>query len=476
MKIVFLDTSDFSKIKNIKVKYKTLRKEKILIEIKKEENNTEKIYQYLGYGSVLSRLGELSIYYTLWRGKKENAFHHSANICLMKKNSCGELILPNIASDEAFFSVFDGGLIANHFCIFDDKLNDKMKMIGGVYILKDKIKSFMKKGRGHSQACFNSSKFITYMRPAEDGSMVPFTILDPNVSQPCKNNGLYILDSEDGIKWHYVLDKPLTMPMDNDSLKYNLPQYDSQPSCFYDPIKQMYFLYVRKNVRPGVRYVNLFTSKNFLNWKGPLDIKLQPAFDFLEDNLYVMNVNKYDGSNFYYGFLNLSNEIKKTNFIYLYISVDGINWKRISKLLMCPDFKHSGNFIHTGCPVLSPKKDKFLIYLSAMQKAIVEYSLRRDDFGHFFSTNGTFRTKLLNRNNDYIKINFKTKQDGFILVTIRDEKNIAIKGHTFKDCNILTGDSFKELVKWNNNKSLPAVSVFYIDIYLKNASIYSLKY
>jgi hypothetical protein len=79
-----------------------------------------------------------------------------------------------------------------------------------------------------------------------------------------------------------------------------------------------------------------------------------------------------------------------------------------------------------------------------------------------------------------LTVNFQTKKDGYIMVSIEKPDGSEIIGYEISSCNILRGDSLKEQVSWgvgsdisHLKKRYPAVSLRFK---LKDADLYSLQF
>ena len=63
---------------------------------------------------------------------------------------------------------------------------------------------------------------------------------------------------------------------------------DTMPSIFYDDNIGEYVLYIRCNIRLGVRHVLYTKSKDLVNWDKPILINKEPSFDMDHENLYYL--------------------------------------------------------------------------------------------------------------------------------------------------------------------------------------------
>lgn len=465
MKYIFFNFDFFEKYENVSIKFCKLTDAKIIIDIKNEKFN------FLGYGSVIQKEDKLNLYYAGWTNYK--GFHHGANIMLLQKNDKHEILKPVIKDDDDAFpnSVFNDGGIASHFTIFYDLRTSDYKLIGGFHFLTANLLNiYNKELYGHTSECLNTLKLVDYKRI---GSLTKRKMIMNEKPNYCKNNGLYILQSTDAIKWDYILQHPLRIPSGHEK-DIGISEFDSQPSCFYDLVTENYFLYTRNNIRKGNRYVKLFKSSNFIDWRGPFKIILHPTFDSEEDNIYLFNANRYPDTEYFYAFVNFFSVKKEINGIFIANSTDGVNWHLLSKIKNCLNYNHSLRFIFTGSPIVYGP-DQFNIYMNKDQKQLLEYTLRKDSLSFISASEelGKLESRLVMKTQPFIILNYETFSDGFIIMQLRDEINQIIPTYDFESFDILKSDDIERQVSWNKNSNLPDTS-FHIEIILQNAKLYSI--
>jgi len=225
-----------------------------------------------------------------------------------------------------------------------------------------------------------------------------------NCYHPCHGNGYYIWESDDGINWRTLFDKPVLSAFTK--IKgYNSEGYlsgDNCPTIFYDDNINEYILYVRNNVRLGVRQVLFTKSKDLLNWDIPEDIKFDPPFNYNHDNLYYSGVYKYPETNRYIAFSpyfkNIIHDEKGDNRTYhdertlVMVSKDRKNWIIKDKI-----FVHDGSNSqwagHMRAPhvlgfIESPDKKEFWIYVQkdflTDHNKLYRYSIKKKEFNKIF--------------------------------------------------------------------------------------------
>jgi len=140
--------------------------------------------------------------------------------------------------------------------------------------------------------------------------------------------GIYLFESEDGIKWKEVYSKPIITTKNEgyiDAIKNfgKGSEFDGLVNCIYDNITDQYFLYVRANVNPGFRYIQYSTSKDLINWKGFKLINIE-GYEKDKDNYYIPCMMKY--RNIFIGLTPYFDQ-EGSCCIKLLKSLNGIDWQ-----------------------------------------------------------------------------------------------------------------------------------------------------
>ncbi|UCF13186.1 MAG: hypothetical protein JSW06_02735 [Thermoplasmatales archaeon] len=113
--------------------------------------------------------------------------------------------------------------------------------------------------------------------------------------------GLYLFSTEDGKHWKQDVLNPIiktTHPGFNSALSWKSSEFDGQCSCVWNQEKELYYLFVRENIAPGLRHVQYSTSKDLINWNEFKRVELNDYNH--EMNYYYMLVSKDDK---YYGLI-----------------------------------------------------------------------------------------------------------------------------------------------------------------------------
>lgn len=286
-----------------------------------------------------------------------------------------------------------------------------------------------------------------------------------NINHPCRGNGIYIYKSEDGINWSLKYDKPvLSIFTKCKDLPEGIFNFDTMPSIFYDNNISKYVLYIRANIKLGVRHVLYTSSEDLLNWSMPELIKLNPEFNFENDNLYYSCVIPYD--NYYLAFpaffknkiLNKSGSNRKywDEKTLVMISENGLNWEIINDYF-ADNVSNNPNWIGhmKNNHILSFIDNIFYVQhdFYTNNNKLYKYSIRQDGFTSISSINNYIGIIKINieKLKDIFYINYKCNNNGYIKLI---ELNIN-----------LTNDN----IKYKLESSLNIIT-----IHIYNAEIYSL--
>ena len=287
-----------------------------------------------------------------------------------------------------------------------------------------------------------------------------------------ENNGLPILSGiidgrHDG---HYG-----TCNFNNiDVSKNGLTVYDSQTSILYKDNK--YYLYQRANICAGVRYIQYSTSEDLINWSEFNLLKINPEINHFEYNFYYSNFFKIKGVNNFIGILPCEHIIDDYEYNYkLYYSNDCINWNYIG---IIGEGKYYNNWIVVGEPIYFD--NKYYFYISNNEDLSFEiYYFEKNRFSYvtYIEENliSKLEFKLMYFKEKNIKINFKTEDNGYIKIQLKDVNKNIIDGYSFDDFDIINENinEFEFDISWNNNNAIPAHNL-YIEVEGINFNIYSI--
>lgn len=233
------------------------------------------------------------------------------------------------------------------------------------------------------------------------------TFFIDDVSHPCQGNGYYIWESNDGLKWKVLSERPVFSSFSKmkefDKLGYI--SADGCPFMFYDDNISEYVAYARVNIKLGVRHISYSKSKDLLKWSEPELIKLNPEFNFNHDNLYYGGIYKYPGEiNKYVAFPSYFKNIihnyetgEPRTYLdectLVMISNDGLNWKIKDKwfegITTNPQWAGHMRAPHVLGFIESPDKEEFWLYIQkdflTDHNKLYRYSISKEDFDKIFN-------------------------------------------------------------------------------------------
>ena len=254
-----------------------------------------------------------------------------SEICYAKKEESGyvkptdNIIIKNSLASQNFRVFYD----TNPNC----KPDERYKAVGGYHV-----------GKTHEvvKNCEVSKKATQIWVQDHVWPDTTKGLFEDNYSHPRHANGIYVFKSSDGLDWELHHDLPILSEftsMDPDPIV----GCDTMPSIFYDDNIGEYVLYIRCNIRLGVRHVLYTKSKDLVNWDKPILINKEPSFDMDHENLYYLCASRYPNSNKYIAFPpHFKNDILTPNGsnrryyetkTLVMVSDDGINWKVVDKIL-----------------------------------------------------------------------------------------------------------------------------------------------
>lgn len=322
----------------------------------------------------------------------------------------------------------------------------------------------------------------------------PFKDLNPKVSPgvlykgisrgwPIGEKGLYVFGSPDGLNWKLMHDSPVIFD----------GYFDSQNLAFWDSFTNQYREYHRTFV-DGVRAIMTASSKDFLNWTKPELLVYQKEVP--NQHLYTNAVLRYDRApQLFIGFPSRylpsqGQRVEPT----LMSSRDGVRFHRWLDPVVpesAPKDRRGNrsNYMAWGL-VEIPNRPKHIsvyaseAYYTGPDSRLRRFEYRKDGFVSLRAGSeiGEMITKpiSLGRSAERLTVNFQTKKDGYIMVSIEKPDGSEIIGYEISSCNILRGDSLEEQVSWgvgsdisHLKKRYPAVRLRFK---LKDADLYSLQF
>jgi hypothetical protein len=253
------------------------------------------------------------------------------------------------------------------------------------------------------------------------------------------SNGLYLFRSVNGIEWNRIYNYPIInsfAQLGND-VKPGTATFDTYNKIIYNPYSNKYIIYMRGNVSLSIRHIYYSISNDLINWSDIYPININPEFNYDHDNYYASGAYMYPDANIYIAFPTYF----KTNVLYrkaicgnmsLMFSIDGINWKVLDKYFerdteINSDFDIKYRYDIAGF-MLSECNTLFDIFINehsrTLNSQLTKYTIRRDGFTSLYSDNGTCSIKIKLQNINKIIINYKSINDGYIIIKLYNNDNI----------------------------------------------------
>lgn len=295
-------------------------------------------------------------------------------------------------------------------------------------------------------------------------------------------------ESPDGLKWTLMSDQALVTD----------GTFDSQNVAFWDTYRQEYRMYWRTNPHmPGgfqSRSISTATSKDFLTWGTPKPLqypgKEEPK-ELWDMQLYTSCILPYFRAP--HIFIGFPTQVKRRyESLPLFMSSrDGVNFNRWDEPVIpssAPQDRQGNrsNFMAWGLLYLPGKPDEMSVYAQENNRAETPSRLRRfayrlDGFVSITAneSGGEILTKALLFAGKHLIINCKAQPGGSLQVEIQDENGSVLEGFSAEDCEPLTGDNVKAVVRWKGNSDLsgaPSQEAIRLRFILKNAELFSIQF
>jgi len=296
-------------------------------------------------------------------------------------------------------------------------------------------------------------------------------------------------ESADGVHWRRAGDKPLVTD----------GTFDSQNLAFWDSYRNEYRMYWRTNpFYPGgfqSRSIATATSPDFVNWGAPQPLRYpgkEEPKELWDMQLYTSGVQPYfRAPHLFVGFPTRVLKRYRSEVLFM-ISRDGVNffrWDEPAIPSTAPQDRggNRGNFMAWGMLQLPGKPDEISVYATEGGREVGPYrrlrrfAYRLDGFVRVGAgaEGGEVVTKALLFSGTELTLNYKAHEGGEVRVEFQNETGGVIKGFSAQDCDPLTGDSTRAIVKWKGKSDLsgaPSQEAVRVRFVLKNADLYSLKF
>jgi len=260
--------------------------------------------------------------------------------------------------------------------------------------------------------------------------------------------------------------------------------FDSHNVAFWSEHAQRYVCYWRvldNELSPGVRAVRRSTSKDFIHWEKPTDVRLNDP----GEQIYWPNMRPYFRAP--HIILALPTRITGNAAAVeglLASSRDGVNFDRtFPEVFFRPGvgvFFHGpyGNRCHyTSYSVVQTGPSEMSLYtLDGLRR----FTLRLDGFSSLNApfAGGEMLTRPLTFKGSKLELNAQTAGIGFVRVEIQDETGKAVPGFGLADAVAFTGDNVAHIAGWKAGGDVGALAgrPVRIRFVLKDADVFSFKF
>lgn len=290
--------------------------------------------------------------------------------------------------------------------------------------------------------------------------------LDPNGLMVIGGNpyvkGLFGATSFDGLHWKCIEEPLLVQPS------------DTLNTCIWDSNRKAYIAYIR--VRHGNRRaVGRIESKDFFSWKQPPEIVLKAPLEWSPcDDIYTNNRMDYPESNIKLMFPNIYHRFTDSRNIFLASSQDDMIWEFVPGGAVVTGEEY-GNWcagdLNPGLGLVPLTGNKIAMpimgyarphkFCRGGEQKLGKPGLAVWEKGRLAALvaeeRGFFSTPKVLLNGNRIVLNYKTAFSGSLKMELRNEKGEVIKGYSFTDCDIMSGDKIGHTVSWNGNKDLSSI-------------------
>ncbi len=282
--------------------------------------------------------------------------------------------------------------------------------------------------------------------------------------------GLKAFASSDGLHWRLLQKQPV--------LAEDIGAFDSQNVAFWSDAEQQYVCYFRW-FHEGRRAIRRSTSKDFLNWTPPVDMKANAP----GEHLYTSGTQPYFRAPHIYIALPTRFQPSKGAItdIALMASRPGSHryHRHFKEAFIRPGLGERGwgnraNYITYNVVQTSPTEMSMFMYGGG------HYVLRLDGFisVHAGYEEGEFITKPLKFSGSKLEINYSTAGAGGIRVEFQDAGGTPIPGFALEDCDPIKGDAIADIVTWRKKSDVSrlageAVRVRFV---MNEADVYSMMF
>jgi len=282
--------------------------------------------------------------------------------------------------------------------------------------------------------------------------------------------GLKTFASADGLNWRLLKKEPV--------IAEDQGSFDSQNGAFWSESEQNYVCYFRWFDK-GRRAIRRSTSKDFLNWTKPVDMRANES----GEHLYTSCTHPYFRAPHIYVALPTRFQASKgaiTDIAFMATRPGSDRYHRhFKEAFIRPGLGPRGwgnraNYITLNVVQTSASEMSMFMYGGA------QYVMRLDGFisVHAGYEKGEFITKPLIHSGDELELNCSTAGAGQIRVEIQSANGEALPGFALADCDGIKGDAVREVVKWRKSADVRRLAgrPVRLRFVMKEADLYSLRF
>ena len=440
-KILFYDLNQFTAKSNIKINYSPIQEEGIVL------TNTE-LYEGCdnNYYTFIQDPNDSNIVFACYRSSKTNDYKDiiTGKTCIALSND-GGLTFEKILNEENNNIILKDKCICYNFTPFYDPIDEQIKGIGGNQVNMynaDNINPMIKEE--HVKDIILS---VPYEMKTGEMGIKTKKLQIPNILTEFESNGIYLYECTNNyFGWDRLIDRPIIHGLSKGQTDKvdGYTKFDSSISIFYHPFHQKYFFYVKSDIGKCHTFFQYTSSDNLLDWEefklinlDPYPVKKRSYQD--NDNYYYSNINPYPNSKFFIGFPAYFNYRAWKSGIYVIISEDGYNFKRLNQTMktsmnLVNSKMYNGQLVRKYQPkifscnglIISNDQTKFYLYLQHNNKDInnmicpdiIRYSIRIDGFTSIIcqddNQTGEFDLSIPSEwnNKTNLYLNFRTLSEG----------------------------------------------------------------
>lgn len=339
-----------------------------------------------------------------------------------------------------------------------------------------------------SPFCHNFSPFLD-VRPEKHRGKRFKALAGAHPSQHFPSGGLCAFESDDGLRWSKMQDKPV--------LRVEDFAFDSQNVAFWSQAEGCYVCYFRTWTPPPARLrtISRTISPDFLHWSTP--VATNPNFP--GEHLYTSQTHPYFRAPHIYIALptrytagrvagqKTDGMLGSTDILFMTSRAGTTTFdRRFTEAYIRPGLdpeRWASRANYAALNVVPTSPTEMSIYHAVSQH---RYVLRTDGFVSVRAdmAGGTLTMKPLifsaqgSATATMLLLNVSTSAAGYIRCEIRDEAGHALPGYTLAECPPLYGDGIELPMAWKSGADVKALAGKPVTLHfeLKDADLYAFRF